>query len=193
MDEIALIDAVRRGDIVSAKDLIAAGHDVDARDPDHGWSALNYAAGTGRMDMTTLLVEAGADIVSKGRDNRTPYDIALAAEHLAVARYLALRAQASGHEPRQRGYCRAYRMRDLQAFDQLIGDAATLNAETVVFLHQDHTVTKSMFHGEDVIPIEVTREWRDFCAQRLAFSAPSDFEMVPQTRLPAHQSVSDPN
>jgi hypothetical protein len=190
MAEHALIDAVARRDTQAARKLISAGFDVDLRDPDQGWSALNHAAGKGQLDMITLLVEAGADIVSTGRDNRTPYDIAIAAGHVTAARYLASRMQALGIETRQRAYCRAYRMGDLQAFDQLSGVALTMSAETVAFLHHDHTVTESMFHGQNVIAIDVTPAWRAFCKQTLGFDVPDDFEIVPAARLQAPQNES---
>jgi len=41
-----------------------------------------------------------------------------------------------------------------------------------VFLHQDLTVTSSMWHNEDVVFDNVTPEWQEFCHTVLNFRVP---------------------
>ena len=43
-----------------------------------------------------------------------------------------------------------------------------------MYVHQDLTVTRSMWHGEDVLLNEVTPAWRAFCETTLRFEIPED-------------------
>ena len=47
-----------------------------------------------------------------------------------------------------------------------------------VFIHQDLTVTRSMWENEDVIFNQISPEWRDFCARELGFKVPDDLDLI---------------
>jgi len=202
----ALIQAVKDGDKQKVQAAIAAGADVNAPGPEQEWTALNYASGKGDLAMVDLLVRSGADVFKRGRDNRTPYQIAVAAGHAAVARQLATAEASAGGDTQRissrqsetRPYCKAYYLKDLRRFAAWsesranwkagAGDApaASLADDDVVFLHQDLTVTQSMFHNENVIMGTVTPQWRAFCSSELGFKVPDDFDLMPA------KTVSDP-
>ena len=169
---------------------------------------LNYAAGKGDLAIVKLLVEtAGADVFQVGRDNRTPYKIAIAAGHAAVARYLAEAEEAAGgdtdrtssRQGEARPYCKAFPLRDMRQFEEWSegktnwtdasggedadrdANVPELSDDAIVFLHHDLTVTQSMFRDEDVIMNQVTPQWKAFCADVLGFSVPDDFDLMPST------------
>jgi hypothetical protein len=177
MSECKLIEAVRSGDLPALRRLLAAGAAVDERD-EQGWTPLAWAAGRGDLEAVEALLVQGADCAAKGRDERTPATIARAAGRQEVAARLAAAERQRGlvAEPCPgRPYCRAYRLADLRRFDlwrQQPGDG--LRDEDVVYVHQDVTVTRSMWHDEAVVFDEITPEWRAFCEQQLAFAVPAD-------------------
>ena len=196
MSEQALIESVKVGDTEKAEAAIAAGVDVNAPGTEQEWTALNYAAGKGDLTMVDLLLRRGADVFRTGRDNRTPYQIAVAAGHATVARALAAAEAAAGGDTQRissrqsetRPYCKAYYLKDLRRFagwaesrsNWKSSDApATLTDDDVVFVHQDFTVTQSMFHNENVVMGAVTPEWRAFCVNELGFKVPDDFDLMP--------------
>jgi hypothetical protein len=187
-DDLELISAVKEGDGERARELCDAGADVHQRD-EHGWTPLNWAVGQGDAELVRLLLDRGADVTETGRDNRTPLMIAKAAGHQEVAGILAEAERAKGvwEDPREtRPYCKAYYLDALRRFDAWNeGDAATpeqddeedsgpLTDESIVYVHQDFTVTRSMWHGEDVVFDEVTPDWRVFCERELEFEIPDD-------------------
>lgn len=199
MSEVALIEAVKAGDLQKAEAAVSAGADVNAPGPEQQWTALNYAAGKGDLALVDLLVQRGADVFRTGRDNRTPYQIAVAAGHAGVARRLAAAEAAAGgdtgrissRQSETRPYCKAYQLKDLRRFGAWSESRANWKAgadgppasgfadEDVVFLHQDLTVTQSMFHNENVIMGTVTPQWQAFCATELGFKVPDDFDLMP--------------
>jgi hypothetical protein len=195
-----LIEAVKAGDSARLETALAGGADVNAAGPEQEWPALNYAAGRGDLGLVERLVRAGADVFRTGRDKRTPYQIAVAAGHAAVARYLAQAEAAAGGDTERissrqsetRPYCKAYYLKDLRRFAawekvQAGPEAAAgLSDESVVFVHQDLTVTQSMFHREQVVVDRVTPDWRAFCASDLGFKVPDDFDLMPS------KAVADP-
>ncbi|HVR09602.1 MAG TPA: ankyrin repeat domain-containing protein [Thermoanaerobaculia bacterium] len=193
-----VIDAAKSGDVEALTRLLAAGGAVNQRD-DQGWTPLNWAAGRGDVPMLRLLLDRGADITLTGRDNRTPLMIAKAAGRKEVAAALTAAEQTAGIwlDPRlTRSYCKAFYLRDLRGFpgwSEAGGDAkqesssanggrqpeaplvaAPLVADDIVYLHQDLTVTRSMWHGEESIFDAVTPDWREFCTATLAFEIPED-------------------
>ncbi len=196
-----LIEAVKAGDSHQVETALASGADVNAAGPEQEWPALNYAAGRGDLGLVERLVQAGADVFRTGRDKRTPYQIAVAAGHAAVARYLAkAEASAGGDKERissrqseTRPYCKAYYLKDLRRFagwaQAYAGPEAVtgLSDDSVVFVHQDLTVTQSMFHGEQVVLDRVTPDWRAFCVTDLGFKVPDDFDLMPS------KAVAGPN
>jgi ankyrin repeat protein len=191
-----LISAVRSGDAAQARALLAARADVAARDED-GWSALDWAAGQGDLELIEQLLAAGADAMAATEDGRRPYDIAVAAGHRAAA--LALRDAAGRADPaaaadyRWRPYCRAYPVAELRRYPGWPADRADQpgavlaerpggHPDQIVFLHDDLTVTASMWPGEDVIFDAVTDEWTQFCAGELGFAVPDEIDLIPAER-----------
>jgi ankyrin repeat protein len=193
MSEGKVIAAVVGGDAEELADLLAAGGDVNEQD-EQGWTPLAWAAGRGDAEAVKVLLAHGADVTLTGRDNRTPLMIAKAASRTEVAEALTEAEIARGVwvDPREtQPYCRAYYLRDLRRFDGWSenhlqgpeegstngadpGEEGPLDDEAIVYVHQDFTVTRSMWHDEDVLFDQVTPEWRDFCEGELEFAVPSD-------------------
>ena len=193
MGDLVLIDAVKAGNYAEAQDLIQAGVDVNQKDQ-LGWSALSFAAGAGHLDLVKLLVEAGADIFCQGRDLRTPYMIALAAGRVDVVVYLGPLEEAHpGEKPvrPERKYCKAYYLRDLRRYPAWtesrlnrknpVDGGAPFPEDKIVFIHQDSTVTESMWQNESVIFKDVNDSWKEFCANSLKFKVPTDLDLIVRT------------
>jgi uncharacterized protein len=147
-----------------------------------------------------------------GRDQRTPYMIALAAGREKVARYLRqVEDEVDGEKPAcpERKYCKAYYLRDLRRFPlwsesrinwkENNNRHATANNEAgggefteddIVFLHQDYTVTESMWHNENVIFNQVTPDWKEFCKSILQYKAPDDFDLIVAGDTPSTDKVA---
>ena len=187
-----LIAAVRAGEVNTVKDLIDGGADVN-EPGEQGWTPLNWAAGKGDVELVTLLVEKGADVFKVGRDQRTPQMIALAAGRADVVRYLrGAEERVEGDKPArpQRKYCKAYHLKDFRQFagwsegrinwkksaDE--ADDKQLDDDDVVFLHEDYTVTLSIWSNENVIFNNLTPEWQDFCNTVLGFKVPDDLDLI---------------
>jgi hypothetical protein len=197
MSELKLIEAVKAGNAESIKQLIESGEDVNQQD-EQGWTPLNWASGRGDLATVKLLVESGADLFKVGRDQRTPYMIALAAGRVEVVKFLREAEEKNrGDRPGypERIYCKAYYLRDLRRFpgwsesrinwkskENNVGDAKgegeQFSDESIVFLHQDFTVTQSMWHNENVLFNNVTPEWEQFCASELGFRVPDDIDLI---------------
>ena len=189
--------AVKAGEHATAKTLIESGADVNQQD-EQGWTPLNFAAGRGDLPMAKLLVEKGADPFKVGRDNRTPYMIALAAGHVEVVKFLRAVEdetdveKANSFRP-DRKYCKAYHLKELREFPHWSEKGSAFNGnekmtdqtneagltdDKVVFIHQDFTVTDSVWHNENVIFDQVSESWRDFCATALGFRVPTDLDLI---------------
>jgi hypothetical protein len=195
MNDLTLIGAVKSGNLAEAEALIKGGADVNQED-EQGWTPLNFAAGKGNLALVKLLAERGADIFKIGRDKRTPYMIALAASRASVAKYLRGLEDAHGDEKplrRQRKYCKAYRLTELRKYpgwsesrinwkdDKEKGESevgGALPDDRVIFIHQDLTVTESMWHDENVIFNAIDPAWEEFCANTLKFKAPDDLDLI---------------
>jgi uncharacterized protein len=195
MIDLRLIEAVKNGDCAAAETLIKSGADINQQD-EQGWTPLNFAAGKGDTDMVKLLVGNGADIFKVGRDGRTPYMIALAAGRVSVVKYLSeVEDKSPGERPARasRKYCKAYCLKELRAYPAWSesrinwkekkengadnGDAGFTD-DKVVFIHQDLTVTESIWHGEDIIFKDVGSAWEEFCAKSLKFKVPDDLNLI---------------
>ena len=202
MSELQLIEAVKARNLSKAGELIESGTDVNEQDA-QGWTPLNWAAGKGDTEMVRLLTERGADVFKVGRDLRTPYLIALAAGHAEVVKFLRQAEDSvEGEKPQRpvRQYCKAYHLKDLRLFTawsesrinwKAAGKATngdgpdeteSLRDEDIVFVHQDYTVTRSMWHNEDVIFERVSSQWEEFCSQTLEFRVPDDLDLIVSVR-----------
>lgn len=202
MIESQLIEAVKAENTARVRELIAAGAELNQQD-EYGWTALSLAAGKGNLELVELLVANGGDVLKVGRDLRTPYEIALAAGHIEVARFLRqAEEEVKGAESTssKREYCEAYPLEEFRQFpgwtasksspkdengDMAAGSSSSEEAfaeDDIAFLHQDYTVTQSMYHGENVLFDQVTPEWKEFCIKKLNFHVPDDLELVALTK-----------
>ena len=147
--------------------------------------------------MVKLLVDNGADVFKVGRDKRTPYMIALAAGRVSVVKYLREIEDRQPAEKRirpERPYCKAYRLGDLRKFsawneirtnwkdnkqiEDELKENGSFSDNKIVFIHQDHTVTESMWHGENVLFSNVDDAWKQFCTDTLQFKVPDDLDLI---------------
>jgi hypothetical protein len=161
---------------------------------DNGWTALSWAAAQGDDEIIRLLCESGADVFHKGRDQRTPYQIALAVSSASTARYLKMVEQkrsgdvASGrsHTSEQRSYCKVYPLRELQRFPALQSQGALnssvalglLSEDSLLFLRADYKVSMSMWPDGQILFETESEEWRQFCHSVLNFNPPSDLDWL---------------
>ena len=198
MDQI-LIEAVKSGDLGRVEQALSSGADVNQGD-DQGWTPLNFAAGKGDLAMVELLIKKGADPFQVGRDSRTPYMIALAAGRVEVVKYLREVEDKTDPEKAEsfrpeRKYCKAYHLKGLREFpgwsesrinwketDDRKGDdqpeGGEFTDDKIVFIHQDFTVTESMWHNENVIFNDLDEGWRKFCKTTLSFKVPTDLDLI---------------
>ncbi len=72
------------GDTERAVDMIRRGAQVNRK----GWTALHYAASTGKEDTVAMLLEQGADVDARSPDGTTPLMMAAYANSEAVVRQL---------------------------------------------------------------------------------------------------------
>lgn len=178
MSQMELIEAIKSGNRASVEQLLDGGAELNQQDK-QGWLPLNWAAGSGQLEIVDLLLQRGADPLAVGRDLRTPQMIALAAGHADVVKRLRqAEANAGAEEGSARKYCTAYHLGDLRRYSEWTSDSEDLKDDDVVFLHQDYTVTKSMWAGEDVIFNNVTEQWKDFCNTELKFAVPDSLDLI---------------
>jgi ankyrin repeat protein len=152
---------------------------------------LNWAAGKGHLEIVEVLLQHGADPFLVGRDLRTPQMIALAAGQSEVVKVLR-QAEAGRTETdapsHERKYCSAFHVKDLRRYpawteNEITGadsNAKQLNADDVVFVHGDYSVTRSIWTNEDVVFDKVTEEWKKFCIGELKFAVPDDLDLIGQ-------------
>lgn len=158
--------------------------DVHAR-AQQDWAPLHFASGRGDSAAVTRMLRSGADPTAFGSDRRRPAEVAAAAGHDAVASLLRSREPDAGP---LRPYCRAVPLGALRRFPEWREElrAPTINEywptdlkeyfekamddDDIVFLHQDLTVTRSVWPSEGIIFDRVTPAWRDFCREQLGFS-----------------------
>lgn len=191
--EKQLLEAVKSSDVEKVNQLITPGKvfHLEAVD-EYGWTPLNWAAGRGNLEILRLLVKHGANISNVGEDGRSAYEIALAASHPQVAAYLKSLRVKDNHmdsESKNAHYCKAYYLRDLRGFvdwsDSKKNHRDTghprkeeLDDETVVFLHEDYTVTRSIWDKEHIVFDEITPAWIEFCQGQLKFQPPTDIDLM---------------
>lgn len=191
MKELKIIEAVKKSDLEVLRKLVAENGDavkINEQD-EHGWTALHWAAGSGDTKMVELLIQHGADTALKGTDERTPLMVAKAANRMEVVRIITAAEKKNGQwidpAPRQ-AYCKAYHVRDLSRYphwsENILtgqkaegnGTGSSPNDNDIVYLHQDFTVTKSMWANQEVIFSNVTPEWQGYCRTTLQFAIPED-------------------
>jgi hypothetical protein len=149
---------------------------VDERD-ERGWTALCWAAGGGEAALVRLLIDRGADVTLTGTDDRTPLMIARAASRAPVVDLLTAAEKARGvwQDPAAtRTHCKGVRVADVRGYEGWSAGEDDLSDEDVVYLHQDLTVTRSIWPGEQVIFTGGTPEWRGYCERTLGFALAAD-------------------
>lgn len=187
MSQMEFIEAIKSGNRASVAEMIDAGAEINQQDK-QGWTPLNWAAGSGQLEIVELLLERGADPSAVGRDLRTPQMIALAAGHAEVVKRLR-QAEAGGGDQADRKYCTAYHVSDLRRSPSF-PETEQLADDDVVFLHQDYTVTKSIWAGEDVLFDNVTDEWKEFCNTELRFVVPDTLDLIAKPAEAASQTAA---
>ena len=200
MSDLKLIEAVKAGNAYAVTELIDSGVDVNQQD-EHGWTPLNWAAGKGDTSILRSLLDRGADPSKVGRDERTPYMIALAAGQAEAARLLREAEAKSGAIEKNhadRPYCKAVVLKQARQYpawaesrinwkqsqdeETAEGSSDTLSEDDVVFIHRDLTVTQSMWPGENVIFSQVTPDWEKYCRDALKFNPPDDLDLLALSR-----------
>jgi len=205
MSDLELIEAVKADDYETAEKLIESGIDIDQQDQ-QGWTPLNFAAGKGSMPLVKLLVEKGADVLKTGRDLRTPYMIALAAGRVEVVKYLRSMEETNPGkktESPQLKYCKGYQLGSLRKYPAWKEDRVNSKQDTqdakgagrfdpsnnvyadgsltddkIVFIHQDYSVTESIWHNENVLFAGADSAWKEFCTAILKFKIPDDLDLI---------------
>jgi len=180
---MTLVDAVRGGNTGMAERLLQGGanvHELDA----NGWTALNWAAGSGDIPMMRLLLQFGASPSLTGKDQRTPAMIALAAGKRDAAVFLQERADKDSSAALERKYCMAFHLKELRQFSGWEDVAAnravesTLPDASLVYLHSNYVVTRSAWVEDEALADKVSAEWIQFCQLKLMFRSPSDIDQI---------------
>lgn len=70
--DISIFDASGSGNVDTVKRRIAAGADVDSKQPDTGNTPLNIACSMGQTEVAKLLIDAGAAVEAKNNEQTTP-------------------------------------------------------------------------------------------------------------------------
>jgi ankyrin repeat protein len=182
---MTLREAMQARDRAEFERLLGLETDLDQCD-EQGWTALGWAAGLGEVAFIEALVQRGADVFKRGRDNRTPYLIALAAGHRDALTLLRAAEQARGGDVERsssrqeelRPYCRAYPIERLRGFAAWSEPEPVLAAGEIVFLHRDGSVTRGALHGHDVLWASDSADWHAYCAGELGFRPPSDLDLL---------------
>ena len=72
-------------------------------------------------------------------------------------------------------YCKAYKVKELRAFDGWDGAVTGgLSDDDVCYVWDDLRLTRGCFGDSDPIFDEPTDRWKTFCAETLKFEVPAD-------------------
>ena len=74
--ETELMDATKKGDLETVGAYLKEGIDINTRDPKNGYTALHWAAEKGQKKIVKLLIEKGANLNAKTKNNLTPLNLA---------------------------------------------------------------------------------------------------------------------
>ncbi|MEO7718351.1 MAG: ankyrin repeat domain-containing protein [Capsulimonas sp.] len=88
LQDIALHDAARMGNLAAAREAIAGGADVNSQDEEHYTTPLQWAAAFGQTDVVRFLLDAGGDVSYADENGDTPLGSAVGNGHLEIARLL---------------------------------------------------------------------------------------------------------
>jgi len=99
-------------------------------------------------------------------------------------------------------YCKAYAIDSLKDFGGWTESLTTAAADErpsgsqrggeYVFIHEDYTVTRSIFLNEEVLFNQVTSEWVEFCKTKLRFEIPAFKSSAPPSGPGAKIAVQQP-
>ena len=125
----AIVEALKAGDLETARTLIAEGADVDAPQGD-GATALHWAAHRNDLDAATLLIEAGADVNTANTLGATPLWLAAVNGSASMVERL-LESGANPNVSLKMGetpLMTAARSGDVETVEQLLQHGADVNA-----------------------------------------------------------------
>ena len=91
-----LREATKSGNVVRVASLLAEGANVDASDPDCGWTALMQVADAGHIEVGKTLIAHGANVNYKHLGGQTALHVACAEGHAAMTKLLL--AAGADHE-----------------------------------------------------------------------------------------------
>jgi len=98
VEDVPLMQAIEKGDLVLVKKLIAEGASIDV-ELFNGMKPVHEAAASGQAEIAQYLLDSGADVDSKMMNDITPLFIAVESQHLQVAKVLVSSgAQYAGRE-----------------------------------------------------------------------------------------------
>ena len=86
MDDVELVDSARVGDLHDVKTLLELGADIDEIGDD--WTALMWASQKNNLDITTFLLEQGANVNTRGGDGWTALMSASCEGHIETVELL---------------------------------------------------------------------------------------------------------
>jgi ankyrin repeat protein len=92
--DVTLVQAVKNGDVASARALVKAKADANSAEPD-GTTALHWAVQSGNAEMVDLLIRSGAKVAAANRYGVTPLVLACTTGNAAIVERLL----AAGADP----------------------------------------------------------------------------------------------
>ncbi len=165
-----LVDAVKSGDMVAARALVAKGADVNATEPD-GTTALHWAVQRNDLDLVSRLLRAGARVNVKNTFGVSPMsEAALTANPALIERLLAARADVeSPNADGQTALMVVARTGQVEAARVLLKRGAKVNAvekwrgQTALMwaVAQGHSamVRELIAQGADVNARSIVNDW----------------------------------